>query len=124
MTPTSTTSRKESESGFKQDYLDHRKTYKDPQIIPIEYDEIVAENKNCGKINCYFCDLMNRPDRGDISNRKNGWTANELATLEKEYTYADTEHLSTLLNRTVRAIWRKANEVGLKKVRTTYKKIA
>jgi len=120
MTPTSTTARKESESGFKQDYLDLRKTYSKPQILPIEYDEAIVMER-CSKPNCHYCDLMNRKQRDDIPFRSNGWSNNDLATLEKEYAMTPMPELERILNRSANAIMYKASKIGVKKVVKTYK---
>ena len=54
--------------------------------------------------------------------KKRGWTDEDIAKLKAEYSTADLDALSLEMDKSVRAIVRKANKLGLERVKDEKKK--
>lgn len=75
-----------------------------------------SEMHDCTKKDCAYCDIMNRPQRDNIPLRKNGWSKNDLAFLEDNYSTMRTKEIERIINKSAAAIWYKAHTSNIKKI--------
>ena len=62
------------------------------------------QTHECNKADCWYCEIMNRVNRDDVSFRKNGWSVNDCKFLLDNYDTMSVKQIAKELNKTVGAV--------------------
>ena len=68
---------------------------------------------DCDNPDCHYCHITTRPDRDDISFRKNGWSVNDIKFLKANYATMKPKDIARQLNKSIGAVWVKACDLDV-----------